>query len=86
MPNAGVAGVKRLKENIVPLAGLFLGLVLSIVGVGFVGMYLWEAVLGRWGEADQSLLFWYLPLLFIGLCCEMAGVCLILIARRKLKL
>ena len=30
-------------------------------------MYVYGAVITRWGEADQSLLFWHLPILFFGI-------------------
>jgi len=29
-------------------------------------MYVLEAIVARIGEPDQSLLFWYLPVLFMG--------------------
>lgn len=46
---------------------LAFGALLSITGVAFVAMYVFEAIVLRAGEPDQSLLFWYLPILFLGL-------------------
>lgn len=60
-----------------------LGSLLSIIGVVFIAMYLWEAIINRLGEPDQSLLFWYLPILFIGLLSLMAGISLIKRQRSK---
>jgi hypothetical protein len=40
---------------------------LLIVGGLFVAAYILEAIVKRVGEPDQSLLFWYLPFLFLGL-------------------
>ncbi|MDX1605674.1 MAG: hypothetical protein R3202_05735 [Candidatus Competibacterales bacterium] len=44
-----------------------LGLLSMLLGTLLVAAYLWEAVILRWGEPDQSLLYWYLPLLLFGL-------------------
>lgn len=43
------------------------GSLVALIGAGFVVMYILGAVVNRLGEPDQSLLFWYLPILFIGL-------------------
>ena len=37
-------------------------------------MYVIEAVIRRLGEPDQSLLFWYLPILLAGLICLLIGI------------
>ena len=44
-----------------------IGSLMSIIGAIFVVMYIVKAVIERIGENDQSLLFWYLPVLFMGL-------------------
>ena len=43
-----------------------LGACVIVLGLGFTAMYVIEAVIKRIGEPDQSLVFWYLPILFIG--------------------
>ncbi len=58
---------------------------LAIVGLGLIAMYFWEGVISRWGEADQSLLFWYLPVLFIGILSFAGGVGFVLVAFKKFK-
>ncbi|NNE05010.1 MAG: hypothetical protein HKO64_02915 [Xanthomonadales bacterium] len=50
------------------------GALLILAGIGLCAMYVVEAVIRRLGEADQSLLFWYLPILFIGLFSLMGGI------------
>ncbi len=40
---------------------------LFVTGAMFVVLYFWKGVVARIGQADQSLLFWYLPVLFMGL-------------------
>ncbi|NNJ92416.1 MAG: hypothetical protein HKP55_12140 [Gammaproteobacteria bacterium] len=43
------------------------GVTLAMMGLVFIGTYIFEAYIARIGEPDQSLLFWYLPLLLVGL-------------------
>jgi hypothetical protein len=52
---------------------LAFGVLLDLGGLALIGSYLIEGVVKRLGEADQSLLFWYLPLLMIGLICLLIG-------------
>ena len=49
------------------LATLAAAVLLVLGGAALVAGYVQEAVLARWGDPDQSLLFWYLPILFLGL-------------------
>lgn len=52
------------------------GAVIGVAGTAFVLMYFWHAIVARIGEPDQSLIFWYLPVLFIGLAGCGAGLAL----------
>ncbi len=54
-------------QKVWAVVALLFGGVAAIVGTGLVAAYFLEAVLARLGEPDQSLLFWYLPILFSGL-------------------
>lgn len=54
-------------KKILPCGTLALGIPIFITGIVFIVMYISQAVIARLGEPDQSLLFWYLPLLFIGI-------------------
>jgi hypothetical protein len=57
-----------------PRIVLMLGMALSIAGATLVVAYILEAVVARWGEPDQSLVFWYLPILFSGGLAFTAGM------------
>jgi hypothetical protein len=54
-------------QRVLPVVALLFGLVAALVGMVLVAAYFLEAVVARLGEPDQSLLFWYLPILFFGL-------------------
>ncbi len=43
------------------------GIISLLIGVLLTITYIMKAVIERLGEPDQSLLFWYLPILFIGI-------------------
>lgn len=45
----------------------------ALAGLGLVAGYLYWAVIERMGEPDQSLIYWYLPLLFMGLLAAVPG-------------
>jgi len=60
-------------KKLLPWVILAFGILLDLGGLGLVGSYLIEGVFKRLGEADQSLLFWYLPLLMIGVSCLLIG-------------
>ena len=54
-------------KKVLPCGALAFGVLIFLAGVVFVAMYISEAILARVGDPDQSLLFWYLPILFIGI-------------------
>ena len=54
-------------KKLLSCGALALGTLIFVTGAGFVVAYISEAIIARLGEPDQSLLFWYLPLLFIGI-------------------
>jgi len=55
---------------------LIAGSLSVMIGLAFATMYVHGAIIARWGEADQSLLFWHLPILFIGIFSNVAGLAL----------
>jgi len=57
-----------------PIAALSFGVTAILVGLTLMGAYILEAFIERRGEPDQSLLFWYLPLLFIGVISFISGL------------
>jgi len=64
---------------------LFLGGTLALVGTAFVFMYFWEGIYLRIGEPDQSLLFWYLPVLFLGIIGIIGGIAMLVLGKNSLK-
>ena len=64
-----------MKSNkILPYTALAFGILMTFTGAAFVVMYILEAIVARAGEPDQSLLFWYLPILFMGLIGMVLGL------------
>jgi hypothetical protein len=57
-----------------PSVALIAGIVLTIIGALLIAGYIMEAYVARIGEPDQSLLFWYLPLLLVGLIAFVTGL------------
>jgi hypothetical protein len=64
---------------------LITGALLVSIGIGFCVLYFVEGIFRRIGEADQSLMFWYLPVLFIGIFSASAGWALVAWARKRIK-
>lgn len=61
-------------KKTLPCGALVVGSLITLTGIAFAVMYVLEAIVARLGEPDQSLLFWYLPILFIGLIGIVIGV------------
>lgn len=64
---------------------LISGLILSVIGLILCVSYVTEAYISRIGEPDQSLLFWYLPILFGGIISLAIGLVLSFISVNRLK-
>ena len=47
---------------------------MAITGIIFIVVYVYEAIVVRVGEPDHSLLFWYLPILFLGILGMVIGL------------
>ena len=58
--------------------------VFLLVAAASLKWYLWDIVVGESGEADRSMLFWGLPIVFAGLGAMAAGIGLAVVARRSL--
>jgi len=67
------------------IVGLVAGSVMALLGLWLVAAYFMSAVLDRIGEPDQSLLFWYLPLLFMGIMALGAGVAIVILGSLGLR-
>lgn len=64
---------------------LIIGITIGIAGIGLIAAYIQEAFISRIGQPDQSLLFWYLPILFIGFISSVAGLSAIILGLNQLK-
>lgn len=69
-----------------PVIAVVIGVLLFVPGIFFSALYISEAVLKKWGDADQSLVFWYLPLLFTGLGAILSGVLLSVWGCKRLRM
>jgi len=61
---------------------------ITLLGVAFVLIYVWEGVVPNIGKPDQSPIFWYLPIFFLGLFGIFGGVALMVIginSKRNIK-
>jgi len=61
-------------KKILPCGALAVGSLIALIGISLAVMYVLEAIVARVGEADQSLLFWYLPILFMGIIGILIGL------------
>ena len=62
---------------------MLLSALMFLFGVVLIIMYINSAVIERLGEGDQSLLFWYMPLMLFGIISVIAGTRLYKLTRRK---
>lgn len=61
-------------KRILSCSALVFGALLTLAGMTSAAIYMFGAVLARLGEPDQSLLFWYLPFLFLGVLGILVGL------------
>jgi hypothetical protein len=52
---------------VLAVAGSVGAVALLVVGTASVKWYVWDIVIKQAGEPDRSMLFWGLPILFIGI-------------------
>lgn len=69
-------------SRIVGVAVSIVAVVLLIVGAAGVKWYVWDIAIGEAGQPDRSMLFWGLPILFIGLFAIGAFVAAVVLARK----
>ena len=68
-------------NRIVGVAASLVAVVLFVLGATAVKWYVWDMAVGQAGEPDRSMLFWGLPILFIGLLSIGAFAALVVLAR-----
>jgi len=72
-------------KKLLTYISVLLGALIALIGIVFVYMYFWNAIVVRIGEPDQSLIFWYLPILFIGVISTLGGSALLILGITKLR-
>ena len=72
-------GDHSTKRRLWSIVGLVVGAILVLAGLFLVGAYVFSAVIDRLGEPDQSLLFWALPVLFMGIMAAGAGALFVIL-------
>jgi len=55
-----------------------------VVGAAAVKWYVWDIMIGQSGEPDRSMLYWGLPILFLGVAVLGISLGLALAAKRML--
>ncbi len=61
-------------KKLFAVCALLAGIALGIAGAIFVVIYFKDAIFLRLGESDQSLIFWYLPFLLVGISGIVCGI------------
>ena len=74
-----------MNQRIWQILAILFGILISIIGGLFIAAYILEAIVKRAGDPDQSLLFWYLPILFTGIFGLLIGISLSVWGRICLK-
>ena len=69
-----------------PYLPLAFGVLTAFTGAAFTVLYIIEAVIARAGEPDQSLLFWYLPVLYLGLIGMLIGTVMVVWGVSRLRM
>ena len=72
--------MKKGAKKILAWILMILSVCLILIGASFIFLYVRDAVILHLGEPDQSLLFWYLPILFTGVVGVPGGIALFVYA------
>ncbi|WP_069132081.1 hypothetical protein [Rhodohalobacter halophilus] len=62
-----------IQKRFIPLLTVITGVILVTCGLLLVGFYIYTAIHSI-GQADSSLIFWNIPIVFLGLMLSVAGV------------
>jgi hypothetical protein len=54
---------------------------LAVVSIVSIKWYVFDIVIGQAGDADRSMIFWGLPIAFIGLFAAVGAISLAVVAR-----
>lgn len=71
-----------MKTNrFIPILTIISGILLALSGLFLIGIYIYTAAQSL-DQADQSLLFWYIPLIFFGILLNVSGAFFIAIGMK----
>jgi len=79
------SGESRRSLKAGPLFALCAGSAVILTGAVLIYAYVMAAVIARLGDPDQSLLFWYFPILVVGLGFAAGGLALVAAAVQRLR-
>lgn len=60
------------------------GMAALLAGAAALKWYIWDIAIQEAGASDRSMLFWGIPVVFVGLGAAAAGILLLRLARQKL--
>ena len=72
------------KQKLISTFSILSGIILALMGMLGIGVYLFSGI-AVLDQPDKSIIFWYLPILFIGITLLGLAVYFIIIGRRSLK-
>ena len=72
------------KQKLISIFSIISGIILALMGMFGIGGYLFSGI-AVLDQPDKSIIFWYLPILFIGITLLSLAVFFIIIGLRSLK-
>jgi len=72
------------KQKLISIFSILSGIILALTGTWGIGVYFYSGI-AVLEQPDKSIIFWYLPILFIGITLLGLAVYFIIIGRRSLK-
>ena len=75
---------KMIQRRLVSRGLAVLAAIAVFIGLTALKWYLWDIVIQQAGEADRSMLFWGIPIVFIGIASLAVGIRLAAFARKGL--
>jgi hypothetical protein len=75
---------KMIQRRLVARGVAVLAAIAVFIGLTALKWYFWDIVIQQAGEADRSMLFWGIPIVFIGIASLAVGIRLAAFARTGL--
>ncbi len=72
------------KQKLISIFSILSGIILALMGMLGIGVYLFSGI-AVLDQPDKSIIFWYLPILFIGITLLGLAVYFIIIGLKSLK-